>query len=429
MDITVKPQVLVGGTLWAPPSKSQSQRALLMAAMASGRSVISNVLASPDTEAMRNACTGMGASFVADGPGRWLVKGVAGKPQMLDRTIDVGGSGQVLRFFSAMALVQSNSFRVQGDRSVHNLRCMRDFTTGLSHLGVEHTYLAKPGFAPIEFSGQLRSGSTCVEGRDSQVVSALLLASAHIDGITTIQVSKPGELPWVSLTESWLPGSVKMTHQKQQLRYTVVGSSQKPAFTYQVPGDFSSIAYTLVAAGLVGAKLSVKGLSWLDLQGDKQCIDILQSMDQAGAIVRSEAGVEVLGKMQLVSNKTIDVNDCIDMVTIVAVIACYAEGETTIIGAAISRQKESDRLMTMVSELRKMGAHISMHEDGLHIVGGPLHGADLDSWQDHRVAMALAVAAIAADGPSTIRGAHCVAKSYPGFFRDLQQLGAGIERV
>ena len=133
--------------------------------------------------------------------------------------------------------------------------------------------------------------------------------------------------------------------------------------------------------------------------------------------------------MQLVSNKTIDVNDCIDMVTIVAVIACYAEGETTIIGAAISRQKESDRLMTMVSELRKMGAHISMHEDGLHIVGGPLHGADLDSWQDHRVAMALAVAAIAADGPSAIRGAHCVAKSYPGFFRDLQQLGAGIERV
>jgi 3-phosphoshikimate 1-carboxyvinyltransferase len=306
---------------------------------------------------------------------------------------------------------------------------MKDFTSGLSRLGVEHTYLAKPGFAPIEFSGQFQPGSTTVQGVDSQVVSALLLASAHVNGVTNIQVVNPGELPWVALTERWLPGSVKMTYQKQQLRYTVVGSSQKPAFTYQVPGDFSSIAYIFVAAGLVGAKLSIKGLSWQDLQGDKRCIDIVQSMDQAGAIVRTEDGVEVLGKIQLVSNQTIDVNDCIDMVTIVAVIACYAEGQTTITGAAISRQKESDRLLTMVAELRKMGAHIHMHEDGLHIIGGPLHGADLDSWQDHRVAMALAVAAMAANGSSVIRGAHCVAKSYPGFFQDLQRLGAGLERI
>ena len=429
MDVAVKPQTFAGGVLQAPSSKSQSQRALLMAAMASGRSVVSNVLTSPDTDAMRKACTSIGATFRSDGPGRWQIDGVAGRPKMLDKTIDVGGSGQVLRFFSAMALIQPNRFRIQGDRSVHNLRCMKDFTTGISALGGGYCYLAKPGYAPIEFSGQLVSGHAVVEGGDSQVVSALLLASAHIEGVTTIQVTKPGELPWVTLTQSWLPGSVKMIPQQKQHRYMVVGSREKPAFTYEVPGDFSSIAYIVVAAGLVGAELTVQGLSWSDLQGDKRCIDIVQLMDQAGALERCPDGIQVRGKMRLVSNRTIDVNDCIDMITIVAVVACYAEGETTITGAAVSRQKESDRLFTMVSELRKMGARITMHDDGLHIVGGPLQGADVESWQDHRVAMALTVAALAATGPSVVRGVHCVAKSYARFFHDLQQIGASVERV
>jgi 3-phosphoshikimate 1-carboxyvinyltransferase len=427
MDFTITANKLIGGEVGAPASKSQSQRALLLAAMASGRSELTNVLGSPDTLAMKAACEAIGAKFVRNSSGVLCVEGVSGSPQMIDATINVCGSGQVLRFFSAVALCSENSFNVVGDSSVSSLRRMCDFVGGVAALGVGHTYLRNTGYAPINFSGVLSPGVTSVSGCDSQVVSALMLAASYLDGVTTIKVSDPGEQPWVDLTQAWLPGAVKKVQVKNQLHYTVIGERQKAPLQYSVPGDFSSIAYLVAAAAIVGVKLTVSGLDWNDLQGDKIFIDTLINMDGNKVIEKTAAGLCVHGKARFVADVTIDVNDCIDMVTIVAVIACFAAGETKITGAGIARQKESDRLLAMGSELKKMGANIQVNDDGFVIVGGPLFGADLLSWSDHRIAMALSVAALGAQDDSIIRGADCVKKSYPGFYSDLKKLGAGIE--
>ncbi|MBT4885400.1 MAG: hypothetical protein HON55_04530, partial [Legionellales bacterium] len=173
MDFTITANKLIGGEVGAPASKSQSQRALLLAAMASGRSELTNVLGSPDTLAMKAACEAIGAKFVRNSSGVLCVEGVSGSPQMIDATINVCGSGQVLRFFSAVALCSENSFNVVGDSSVSSLRRMCDFVGGVAALGVGHTYLRNTGYAPINFSGVLSPGVTSVSGCDSQVVSAL----------------------------------------------------------------------------------------------------------------------------------------------------------------------------------------------------------------------------------------------------------------
>ena len=430
MNLKVSGKYFKGGVLSAPPSKSQSQRAIIFASMATGESEIANILLSPDINAMVDACTAMGAKIKHDKFGRFIVKGVGAKPSLRKKKIDVGGSGQVLRFFPAIALCKNNEFSLMGDVSVCTRRSMADLCHGFQQLGVSINYHDKEGFAPLSLKGRLKPGRVVVAGEDSQVVSALLIGAYYLDGVTRITITNPGELPWLELTKSWLGGSVSSYElPDNMLAMNVIGRSKRWPFDYIVPGDFSSIAYIVAAAAIKGVKLEVNGLDWNDPQGDQRFVEILISLDKNGVVQKTPNGVKVAGKALLVADAVINVNDCIDMVTIVAVLACCASGETQIRGAAIAQQKESRRLDAISSELKKMGAKIKVVPDGLDITGGPLNSASCDSWGDHRIAMALAVASVMISKPITINGADCVNKSYPGFWQEFTRLGAEIEKV
>lgn len=430
MNLKLKGRVFSGGIINAPPSKSQSQRALLIAAMASGKSEIANILPSPDIIAMQKAIVAMGAKIKADKYGKVVVTGVAASPKLSKKKIDVGGSGQVLRFFAAVALCQQNNFTLLGDESISNRRSMADLCSGFEQLGIKVNYLNQDGFAPVTLAGKLQPGRVKVSGEDSQVVSALLLAAYYLDGVTSITVTNPGERPWLNMTTSWLEGSVTSHNLvDNMLVFNVVGKPQRDSFNYFVPGDFSSIAYIVAAAMLLGVKLEILGLDWNEPQGDSRFIDILLELDENRVLEKNSNSLKVLGKAKFKTDVTLDVNSCIDMVTIIAVVASCAEGVTTITGAAIAQQKESKRLDAIATELTKMGADIKVTLDGLIITGGKLVGARCSSWNDHRIAMSLAVAGLVSSGESVILGAECVTKSYPGFWQDLSSLGAIIGEV
>jgi 3-phosphoshikimate 1-carboxyvinyltransferase len=192
----------------------------------------------------------------------------------------------------------------------------------------------------------------------------------------------------------------------------------------EVPGDFSSAAFLLAAAAITSSRVKVRNLDRNTIQGDKAILDLLERM---GSELRTNNEcVEVDGGHQL-DSVDVDAGDIPDLVPVCAVLACYSKGISRIYNAKRLRYKESDRLSSLHSELTKMGAEISMTEDSLTIRGPrAMHGAIIDPHNDHRIAMACAVAALGADGETTIQNSECVSKSYPSFFDDLRALGVSI---
>lgn len=205
--------------------------------------------------------------------------------------------------------------------------------------------------------------------------------------------------------------------------YRVLGGQAYRPYSGSVEGDFSQAAFFLVA-GALGKGISIRGVKTSSLQGDKAILPILQRM---GA--KFEEGPESLTiHPSSLHGIRIDASDCPDLVPILSVAAALAKGTTEIIHAERLRLKECDRLKAMASELTKMGAHIEERPDGLIIRGVPmLHGAGADSWNDHRVAMSLAIAATRSDGPVILTGSESVQKSYPQFWQDYESLGGKIK--
>jgi 3-phosphoshikimate 1-carboxyvinyltransferase len=418
----VKPSKL-GGQVIAPPSKSHSLRAILFASFARGRSEVSNVLASPDVAAMIKACRQLGARIKEKGD-KLVIDGVAGKPKTPDGPIDAGNSGQVLRFVGALASLCDGEVQITGDHSIQTNRPVRPLMNGLEQMGVVATSKRGDGFAPLSICGSPRHHSITIDGADSQPVSALLMLAAFIDGVTEINVENAGEKPWVGLTLSWFD-RLGINYTEQNLEYfTVTGGRVPDGFIYKVPGDFSSIAFAIAAALVTGADITIAGVDMDDAQGDKHLIKVLQKM---GAVIthdKADQTLKVSGAAPL-KGTTLDINDYIDSLPILAVVGCFASGEMRLTNCAIARAKESDRLAAMAVELTKMGAEIEVGDDFMAIRRSSLSGAELDGHHDHRIVMALCVASLAMDtGTSTISDVDCVGKSYPEFIEHFRALGA-----
>lgn len=408
----------LSGQVIAPPSKSHTLRAILFASMAQGESVICDYLPSPDTEAMIKACCLLGAK-IDQREDKIIIIGVDGKPKTPDDIIDAGNSGQVLRFVGAIAALTSDFVVLTGDHSVRHNRPIQPLIDGLSQLGVFCVSTKNDGYAPIIIKGPFISGNTRLNGEDSQPVSGLLIAAAFAEGKTQIQVDNPGEKPWIGLTLSWFDRlGIQYQHSNFE-HYMIPGGSVVQGFEYRVPGDFSSMAYPMMAAIITQSEIIINNVDMQDAQGDKKIIEILQRM---GANILVEGEQLIIKKNQQLQGCEMDINDCIDAITILAVAACYAQGTTKISGAAIARKKECNRLSAITAELQKMGAIIEETDDGLIIEGTSLRGTRLQTYQDHRMVMSLAVAALGAKGSSVIEDVGCVQKSYPNFLHDMQKL-------
>lgn len=412
----------LSGEISIPPSKSHTMRALLFAAMAEGESHISNCLPSPDVERMREGLVQMGAKITATANG-YQIKGVAGKPHAPKRPIDAGNSGQVLRFLGAVAALGQAATTITGDASIRTLRPVQPLLDGLRGLGAKAESVERQGYAPISIKGPIRPGRTALDGSDSQPVSGMLIAAGLMEGQSQIFVHAPGETPWIDMTLYWLAKmGVPVSHDNYK-SFTVQG---KPfnSFNYSVPADYSSAAFPLVAGLMTKSELTISSLDPKDVQGDKKIVDLLLQM---GARLEYRGHQLCVGADAVLTGIEIDMNECIDALPIMAVLGTQVKGKMILRNAAIARKKESDRIHSMCLGLTAMGANVEEHADGMTIYPSKLKGAKVDSFNDHRIAMAFSVAGMIAAGKTVILGCECVEKSFPEYVKKMRGIGVRIE--
>lgn len=412
------------GEIDIPASKSHTLRAILFGAMGLGKTTIHHCLLSSDVHAMIAACRLLGAT-VEVSANTLEIQGINGKISWTEDVINASNSGIVLRFCSAIGALAANPVVITGDHSIRHQRPMLPLLDGLGQLGVTATSMRGDGYAPIIIQGPIKPGKATISGEDSQPVSALLIAAAFAEGPIELHVRNPGELPWVALTLDWFD-RLGISYKNRGFEYyRLPGNSHYAGFSYTVPGDFSSAAFPIAAALVTNSELTLKNIDMQDPQGDKKLIPTLQKM---GALIEIDALNKMLHvkKSRKLKGIDVDINDFIDAITILAVVACYAEGETCIRNASVAKQKECNRIQSIATELRKMGADIIETEDGLRIQGSVLKGADVHSYHDHRMAMSLTVAALGAEGETTISSVECVSKTFPSFMQDFNRLGANI---
>jgi 3-phosphoshikimate 1-carboxyvinyltransferase len=422
MHLRIKPSKLQG-ILTIPPSKSHTLRAIVFALLAKGTSHIQNYLPSPDTSSMLEAARLLGAKIAMDKT-TLHITGVAGKLQTPDDVIQCGNSGLVLRFIGALAGLIPNYTVLTGDASIRHQRKVAPLLSALSQLGATAESTRGDGFAPILIRGPLLKNSATLDAQDSQPVSGLIIAAAFAPHPIEIIAQNPGEKPWIDLTFSWLDQRSIPYERTGYTNYKLQGGAQIEAFSYTVPGDFSTAAFPIVAALLTGSELFVQNLDMKDAQGDKI---VLQMLAEMGAqFVFGDGTLQILPGGHL-TGTTLDLNCCIDALPIFAVVGCFAKGKTILTNCAIARHKESDRIASITKELRKMGASITETADGMIITPIPLQGAILETHDDHRIALSLSVAALAAKGESFLQDPRCIAKTYPDFIEQFQTIGAKID--
>ncbi len=421
MHFHIRPSHL-SGEIAIPPSKSHTIRAILFAMMASGKSIIENPLISPDAEKMVDAICSFGAKVMKKNS--LEIEGVNGRPPVFPKIIDAGNSGILFRFMTALSALFPHTIKITGDASICNLRPIQPLLTAIQQLGGKTE--KKDGI--IQIQGPINPGKITVSGEDSQIVSSLLIATSFLPLPTEINVINPGETPWVDLTLHWLQKLGIVFTRKNHSFYRNLGNGRYPGFSYSVPGDFSTAAFSIAAAIVTHSALTLTNLDMSDIQGDKQLIFLLQEMGAEITIDQIEKKIMIKPNCDL-KGKKIDINPFIDALPILAVLGCFAKGKTEIFNGKIARKKESDRIAAICQELAKMGAKIREKEDGLIVEQSDLCGANVDSHQDHRIALALSIAALAAKGPSTISNIEFIQKSYPNFMRDFQTIGAQIIEI
>ncbi|MCS7125211.1 MAG: 3-phosphoshikimate 1-carboxyvinyltransferase [Candidatus Bathyarchaeota archaeon] len=420
MNVIIKPVEALNGEVEAPPSKSYTHRMLVAALLSSGKTVIEKPSISDDTLATLEAIKSFGACVEQKGDS-WEVDG---QPHLKtpEKSVNCRESGTTLRFMIPVAALAPGKTKFILGSSLSN-RPIKPLLQSLRMLGVKTRH--NRSFVVV-YGGGINGGKTTVRGDiSSQFISGLLFAGPRAKKDTEIDITQPiGSKGYIEMTAEVLRRhsvEVKISEDYSHIKIPS-GQSYKP-FRHKVPGDFSSAAYLLAAAAITSSKIRVYNLDCASKQGDRTILEILR---QAGINVYfGENFVEVQGAIS--SPIKVDADDIPDLVPPCAAIACYAAGKSEIRNAERLRYKESDRLEALYSEFRKMGADISV-EGGKLTIRGPckLHGAVIDPHNDHRIAMACAVAALGAKGDSTIMNAECVSKSYPKFFKDLSLLGANV---
>ncbi len=423
-EVTIKKTEKLSGQVCAPSSKSYTQRMVIAAALSHGISKISNPLLSEDTEATLRAVTALGAKVKAS-EGCWTIQGTL-PLKGAKEPVDCGESAATLRFMIPVVALATDSSALVFRGSIEK-RPVEPLLTSLRELGAK-AHVGKLGDRDAVFveGGGIVGGETSIPGDvSSQFISGLMFACPIAKVDTEIMLTSPLESEdYVKMTQAVLADhGIRVPAHENHIH--IPANQTYTQSNRRVPGDFSSAAFLLAAAAITTSKVQINNLDYSSVQGDKAILGILKHMGVEGKVCEDSVEIEGLGN--LLKPVEVDAKNIPDLVPAIAALACYAKGTSHIFGAHRLRLKESDRLNSLYLELTKMGAQISINEDGLIIEGGcALHGAVIDPHNDHRIAMACAVAALRAEGQTTIQNAECVRKSYPQFFTHLKQVGANL---
>lgn len=423
--LKIRPSKLEG-EVTAPPSKSYTHRAFAVGLLAKGESKIANPLLSFDTQATIDAIKILGAK-VTQRDNIWHLVGTGGDLKPSKNLIDVKNSGTTLRLMSAIASLSPKPIGLTGDESIR-ARPMGPLVEALSKLGAEARCEGLRGRPPVVVGGGLEGGDVEISAAiSSQFVSALLLACPHAREEVDLRVTELRSKPYVEMTLEVLDlARANIKRSSNLTEFTIPGRQAFQPLKFDVPGDFSSSAFLLGAAALAGAAVKVNNLDVRGAQGDKRIVNLLREFG---------AEVKIRGKVIEVSSSGLtgieaDCGDNPDLVPMLAVLGAFADGRTTLTNIPHLRYKETDRLRALRSELRKLGASVGELPDELRIRGvKQLKGARLKSYGDHRMAMALAVAGLAAKGETVIDEAESIKVSYPTFVEDMRKLGAKVKMV
>jgi 3-phosphoshikimate 1-carboxyvinyltransferase len=399
-----------------PGSKSLTNRALVVSSLAEGKSRLSNVLHSDDTCYMMSHLQTLGISLQA-AHDQVEIEGRGGKFSAVQASLFCGNAGTTVRFLTALCALVPGSQIVTGDERMQ-ARPIRDLVDGLLGLGVDIT--SANGCPPVTVrSGGLRGGCVQVQAHlSSQYLSALLMIAPYAQQPVSLEVA--GDLvsePYIELTLDVMAAFGVAVERPERRRFNVPQQLYQGR-TLAIEGDATSAGYWWALAALTGSQITVKNIQPSSHQGDIEFLHILEHM---GCAIAPAEGVAVRGPRRLKSPGVVDMNRLPDGVMTLAVLAALAQGETRIVNVANLRIKESDRLAALVTELRRIGIEAEELSDGIRIQGGEPHGADIETYADHRMAMSFAILGARVPG-ICIRTPECVSKSYPTFFEQLQAL-------
>jgi len=397
---------------------------VIAATLSTGHSEVRYPLLSQDTEATLRAVNAFGAKIQLD-EACWRIQG-AESLRAPKEPIDCGESGATLRFMIPIAALAMGD-SVLLFRGSLKRRPVEPLLLALESLGVKAQVGNYCGVDAVFVQGRggMAGGETAIAGDiSSQFISGLMFACPWACSETKIELTSPVEsMDYIEMTQAVLANH-GVTVKLAETSILIPGGQIYKATDAQVPGDFSSAAFLLAASAITHSQIRVNNLDYFGVQGDRAIIGVLKEMGVESKI--DPGSVEIYSQGDLLKPIDIDARNIPDLVPVIATLACYAKGTSHIWGAKRLRLKESDRLQAVYVELSKMGADICLIEDGLTITGTPLHGAVIDSHNDHRIAMATSIAALGAEGKTIIQNAECIRKSYPQFFVHLNQLGADI---
>ena len=420
--ITLQPVKVFSGTINLPGSKSVSNRALLLAALSKGETRLTNLLDSDDVRYMLDALTALGVHYqLSDDRTICDITGVA-RALNVDKPLELylGNAGTAMRPLAAALCLGNNNIILTGEPRMKE-RPIKHLVDALRQGGAKIEYLENEGYPPLHIHGGFSGGSIQVDGSvSSQFLTALLMASPLASKDTEITII--GDLvskPYIDITINMMATfGVKVDNLNYQKFVIKGGQSYKSPKNYLVEGDASSASYFLAAAAIKGGTVRVTGIGKNSLQGDTQFAQVLEKM---GATITMGDDYIECSKGEL-KGIDMDMNHIPDAAMTIATTALFAKGSTSIRNIYNWRVKETDRLVAMATELRKVGAEVEEGYDYITITPpAQLKHAEIDTYNDHRVAMCFSLVSLS-DTPVTILDPKCTAKTFPTYFEQFARM-------
>ncbi len=402
------------GIIVVPSSKSDGQRAILAAALSKNITIIHAVGESDDEKSMLENIQKLGAHVTILSTSSTQIQGIQEFPNKA--SLNAGESGLGMRLITGVCAGHNGVFTIDGEGSLLQ-RPQLFFEEHLTQMGVR--VVSNDGFLPLTVHGKLIGGELDIDGSaSSQFLSGMLMSLPLVEQDSVLVVRNLKSIPYVQMTLNTLNSfGIDVNHENFE-RFMIPGNQHYNCKEYTVEGDWSAASYWLVASAL-GHHVSISGLNMESAQADKSLLDMLQMANCS--IVFEENAISVDGSNRIPFH--VDATHSPDLFPALVTMAAFCDGISTISGVDRLKNKESNRGIALQQEFEKLGLKIDLEGDKMTIHGGvKLHGAEVDSHNDHRIAMCLGIAAINLSGSTTIAGAESVSKSYPKFWEDLDGL-------
>ena len=415
------------GTTRIPGNKSASARAIVLASLAEGLSRVRNPLPGVDSFSIVEMMRALGAKIDTSQQDEWIFEGVANQPKVPSCVLDAGNSGTGFYLLCAISSLIKGVSVISGDYQICR-RPAQPLIDALNDLGAQVFSTRDSGSAPLVIRGPMKGGKTQLPGVNSQWLSPLLIAGALSTEGVTIMEDNLMERPYVDMTMGWMRMAGGTITHKDYDEFTIPGGQKYKSFETEIPADWGSSGYPMVAAAITDSKVTFTGMDPGDYAGERMYPHIIK--DMGGNVTFRDGGKTVVieGGSEL-NGIEIDCSGTPDAVPALSVLGCKARGKTVLKNVEASRLKETDRTKSIMEELSRMGGRFEETPDSLTIYQSDLKGTDIDGRHDHRIVMATAVAAMMAEGETIISDAEYVGVSFPHFFEVMTGLGANIQRM